>query len=817
MLIALIAVSAAVYAIDKPYSYRIPPNLYVQPGMRVMLPFGRANRRCEGLVLALKDGDDAGLKAIDSVLDETPVLSESFLRLAAFVRDRYFCTFYDAIKAMLPAGLWFDTSVFFEIVDPESDFAAEIKRQPTALQVMNTLSDLGGKAELSALKKQFPDEDKLQKALHYLLKKEWIRSNTDFSRRIHDKTEQIAVLAVSAEEAMQYAERRKASAPLQYEVLKLLCAVGRGSTKEICYLTGASMATIRRLEKGGLLSLATREVFRSPIQDYVKPAQPLQLNEAQQAVFDGLLAQSQQPQPCAALLYGVTGSGKTAIYIQLIQQMLKQNKSAILLVPEIALTPQLIQLLMSHFGREVAVLHSALRVSERYDEWKRIRLGEARVVIGTRSAVFAPVQNLGVLIVDEEQEHTYKSENTPRYHAREIALYRGSKEQALVLLGSATPSLETMYLAKTGKYRLYTLSSRYNGKQLPQVEIVDLKQELHRGNGSCISRTLQDALEDTIDADRQSILFLNRRGAGRHLICVECGEVPSCDRCSVSLTYHAANHRLMCHYCGYSIPVPDRCPRCGGHLKSVGIGTQRVEQELHRLFPETPVLRMDADTISATNSHEDVLERFQKEKIPILIGTQMVTKGLNFENVTLVGVVDADMSLYVDHYRAAETTFSLITQVVGRSGRGAHAGRAIIQSMTPEHSVIQLAAAQDYDQFYDLEITLRMLQHCPPFGDLFTVTFCGPFEDRTIASAGMFRNMLENALRNPAYQTLRIRILGPAPAAIAKINNTYRYRMTLYCTNQKSIRQLLSYSLQQLSKDPRNKGITAYIDVNSYE
>ena len=816
-MIALIAVSAAVYAIDKPYSYRIPDGLTVQPGVRVMVPFGRSNRRCEGMVLACQTGDDGGLKAIDAVLDETPVLSEAFLRLAAFVRDRYFCTFYDAIKAMLPAGLWFDTAVYFEVVQPEQDFAAQIKRQPVALQVMGALSDLGGRAELGVLRKQFPDGEKLQNALNYLLKKEMIRSNTDFSRRIQDKTEQIAVLAVPAEEAMQYAERRRSAAPLQYEILKLLCAAGRGSTKELSYLTGASMATIRRLEKLGYVSLTVQEVFRSPVPDYVKPAAPLELNNEQQAAFQGLLAQSLQPQPGAALLYGVTGSGKTAVYIQLIRQTLDRGKSAILLVPEIALTPQLIQLLMSHFGREVAVLHSALRVSERYDEWKRIRCGEARVVIGTRSAVFAPVQELGLLIVDEEQEHTYKSENTPRYHAREVALYRGLKEQALVLLGSATPSLETMYQAKTGIYHLYTLSSRYNGRQLPQVDIVDMKQELRQGNGSCLSRPLQAAIAETTAAGRQSILFLNRRGAGRHLICVDCGEVPSCARCSVSLTYHAANQRLMCHYCGYSQPAPERCPHCGGHLKSVGVGTQRVEQELHRLFPDMAVLRMDADTISATNSHEAVLERFQREKIPVLVGTQMVTKGLNFENVILVGVVDADTSLYVDHYRAAETTFSLITQVVGRSGRGTHTGRAMIQTMTPEHSVVQLAAGQDYDQFYELEITLRQLQRCPPFGDLFTVMFLGPYEECTMAAAAAFRNQLQSALRNPAYGSLEVRILGPAPAAVTKVNNTYRYRMTVYCANCKSIRQLLSYSLQLFAKDSKNKGITAYIDVNSYE
>ena len=472
---------------------------------------------------------------------------------------------------------------------------------------------------------------------------------------------------------------------------------------------------------------------------------------------------------------------------------------------------------MSHFGKDVAVLHSGLRVTERYDTWKRIRQGKANVVIGTRSAVFAPVERLGLMIVDEEQEHTYKSENSPRYHAREVAIYRGAKNRALVLLGSATPSLESMYLARSGVYTLLQLPERYNGKQLPAVELIDMKQELRDGNAMSLSRPLRQALAENIDQGRQSILFLNRRGASRCLICVDCGQVPMCPRCSVSLTYHLTNHRLMCHYCGHSEPLPDRCPSCGGHLKAVGTGTQRVEDELHQLFPGVPTLRMDADTISASNRHETVLERFQKENIPVLIGTQMVTKGLNFENVTLVGVVDADMSLYVDHYRAAETTFSMLTQVIGRSGRGSKPGRAMIQTMTPEHTVLCLAAQQDYDRFYELEITLRYLQKAPPYGDIFTVLFIGPYEGQTLAGAACFRRMLEAALQSPAYREIPMEILGPSPATVSKINNTYRDRITLKCQNQRPVRRLLAYLLQKFAKDKQSKGITAFADINSYE
>lgn len=787
------------------------------PGMRVIVPFGRGNRRSEGLVLSVSDTDADGLKAIERALDETPVLSETQIRMAAFLRERYFCTFYDAIKAMLPAGLWFRTQEQFVLTDKPVDMEALKEISEESRQVMQYLRDHGGCVDASVLYEAFSDRRLAENALFYLKKHGIVASNVDFDRRIHDKTEKIATLAVSAEEAMVFANRKMRSAPMQYEVLKLLCAIGSGSTKEICYLTGASMDTVRRLEELGYLELSVREVFRCPLPDMVKQAEPMELNRQQEMVFSQLLQQSQEVKPGVSLLYGVTGSGKTAVYIRMIEQTLKQGRSAILLVPEIALTPQLLKLLMGYFGREVAVLHSALRVSERYDEWKRIKNGQARVIVGTRSAVFAPVDDLGLLIVDEEQEHTYKSENAPRYHAREIAIYRGSRSNALVILGSATPSLESMYSAKSGIYRLYNLRERYNGRELPDVNLVDMRQELKNGNSGSISSYLQSALRENIDAGQQSILFLNRRGASRCMICVDCGEVIMCPRCSVSLTYHTVNQRLMCHHCGYSQPAEYYCKKCSGHLKTIGTGTQRIQQELERLFPGTETLRMDADTISASNSHDVLLSRFEKEHIPILIGTQMVTKGLNFENVTLVGVVDADSALYADHYRASETTFSMLTQVIGRSGRGHRAGRAIIQTMTPEHSVIQLAARQDYDSFYDLEITLRQLQKAPPFSDVFTVMFMGINEGQVAVSAKNFREMLEQYLQSEMYAGISATLLGPAPAAISKVNNTYRYRITLHCANQRPVRQLLAHLLQTFAKNKENKGVSAFVDINAYE
>ncbi len=816
-MIVSVAVSAAVFAIDKPYSYRVPDGMDPKPGMRVFVPFGRGNRQCEAMVLSVSQEEPDGLKAIEGVLDDAPVLSEEGLRLAAFLRERYFCTFYDAAKAMLPAGIWFQTEEAYVLTDTVSNCNELTEHSPLAASIMKELVDRGGRLEASFVAEHFPDGDAVKKAITLLKKKKYISSSLDFTRKVHDKTEKIASLHTSAEEAMAYARRKRRSAPLQYEVLKLLTAIGSGSTKEICYLTGATMATLNRLEALGYLSYSLRPVFRSSLPDTVTPAEPICLNEKQKTVYDGLAAQSALDKPGVSLLYGVTGSGKTSVYLRLIQNALDHGKTALYLVPEISLTPQLVQLLMSHFGREVAVLHSALRVSERYDTWKKIRENKAKVVIGTRSAVFAPLENLGVIVVDEEQDHSYKSENTPRYHAREVAIYRGSKAGSLVVLGSATPSLESMYLSKNGTYTLHVLSERYNGKALPQVELVDMKQELRSGNSTSISKPLQKAIRENLDAGRQSILFLNRRGAGRYMICVDCGEVPMCPRCSVSLTYHRANGRLMCHYCGHSQTVPDRCPHCGGKLKTVGTGTQKVEQELQVLFPGTEILRMDADTVTASNSHEAMLERFQKENIPILLGTQMVTKGLNFENVTLVGIVDADMSLYVDHYRGAETTFSLLTQVIGRAGRGEQTGRALIQTMTPEHTVMQLAAQQDYDRFYDLEITLRQLQNAPPHKDVFTITFVGIFESNTVSAAGMFRQMLISSLQTASYRDMAVDILGPSPCAITKVNNAYRYRLVIHCSNSRSMRLLLAHLLREFAKNKNCRGITAFADINAYE
>ena len=809
-MVAKIAVSAATFAIDKPYSYWVPEGVSVKPGMRVTVPFGRGNRSCEGVVLSVEQGKPEGLKAIACVLDSEPVLSDRMLRLAGFMRERYFCTVYDAVRAMLPGGLNFRSEDTFYLTGDRS-WEGKALRKPGAAELLGLLAELGGQGGESLLRQAVPEEDFIP-AVQYLLKKKWITAQTDFYRRASDRSEQVATLAASVEEAMEYAARRPKSAAMQAAVLKLLCDLGTVSVKELCYFTGASTATVRRLRDLGYVSLENREVLRCR---QIRPAQVdtnFELSPEQQAAYEGLSAQLGEEKPGVALLYGVTGSGKTSVYIRLIQRCMEQGKTAMLLVPEIALTSQLLALMAAHFGEQVAVLHSSLPMAERYDQWKRVRSGDAKLVVGTRSAVFAPCEAPGLIILDEEQEHSYKSENAPRYHAREIALWRGLKQNALVVLGSATPSVETLYHAKQGTYRLYRLAQRYNRRSLPDVQIVDMKEELKEGNDTSFSLPLQQAIRDTAAQGKQTILLLNRRGNSRALVCVDCREAPECPRCEARLTYHSANERLMCHYCGFSRPVPQRCS-CGGPLKKIGTGTQKAQQELTQLFPDLEIARMDADTVSAVNTHEKILEHFRKDRVPVLIGTQMVAKGLDIPNVTLVGVLDGDLSLYSGDHRAAETTFNMLTQVVGRAGRGESPGTAVIQTMQPEHTVLKLAARQDHESFYDLEIGLRQMQSLPPFGDVLTVTFTGQDEAKVLRGAVKFRDSLAAYVQQTGEGT----VLGPAPCAVPKINYLFRYQITLRRRLDKPLRGVVAELLRQFAKDGMNRGVSAFADVNGLD
>ena len=819
--IAKIAVAAATYAIDRPYDYLVPDGLTetLKPGMRVAVPFGAGNRVSDGIVLSCKEqpaSEDKKLKFILAQLDRDVMLSEDFIHLALWMRDRYFCTVYDAARIMLPAGLWFSLKDCWRIasgVDRERAYDAA-GASKLAARLVELLFANDGWAEVGQIRLAFGTSDP-NPAIKLLCEKGIIESEASAARGIGDKTELVAELVIAPEDALAFITPKRKRAPLQYNVVETLCALGQASAKELCYFTGASMSTLRSLEKANVLELSKREVFRRPeVPSVAAPADPIALSELQSIAYEGLKGLASSGDPEAALLYGVTGSGKTLVYIKLIQALCDQGKSVIMMVPEIALTPQLVERFVGYFGDRVALLHSSLSAGERYDEWKRVKNGEATVVIGTRSAVFAPVHNLGAIILDEEQEPSYKSEQTPRYHAREIAKYRCVRDNALLLMGSATPTVETMYHARQGRYKLFELNRRFNEQDLPQVEIVDMKKELRQGNGGCISKGLYSALHETIERGEQAILFLNRRGANRMVTCGECGQIPTCPRCSVKLTYHSANNRLMCHYCGHSQVLPKYCPECDGLLNFVGAGTQKAEEELKALFPDAEILRMDTDTVTASNSHEAILDRFRKKKIPILLGTQMVAKGLDFENVTLVGVLAADQSLYTEDYRAGERTFSLLTQVVGRAGRGSKKGRALIQTYTPENDVILSAAEQNYEAFYEQEIRMRGMRERPPFGDVLMIGASGPEETAVLRGCVRLRDALNEVLKKPEYASASYRLLGPAPAPIAKVNNRYRYRLILGVENTKEIRHLVAHMLRMALSDKQNRGVSFFADFD---
>ena len=808
-----VAVSAAPYSIDKPYSYLVPESLAAAvPGVRVMVPFGRGNKESEGLILArVQEPKLPGSKAIRQILDPEPVLDKAGIDLALWMRGRYFCTVFEAVKTILPAGLWYGLREIWSLaMEPEAARSAAVGI-PGAWQVLDLLEKQGSKADIRVLRDALGDG--AEKPLKAMKKAEILTCETDAKRKIADKSHRMVELAVNTEDAYALTEPKRRSAPARYEVVNFLATAGRTPAAEVSYYTGASSRTLKTMEKAGLIAFSEEEELRVPSLDDVEPGPEIVLNEEQQRAFEEILGRVQAAKPSVTLLHGVTGSGKTQVYLRLVQETLALGKTAMVLVPEIVLTPQMMRKFSSYFGSRVAMLHSSLKMTERYDQWKRIRRGEVDVVLGTRSALFAPLKNLGLIIMDEEQEGSYQSENVPRYDAREVAKYLCVREKAALVFGSATPTVETAWAAEQGSYQKALLRRRYNENALPEVLIADLRQEILNGNPGLISTPLRQELEKNLAAGEQSILFLNRRGSSRMLLCGECGYVPQCPRCSTAMTYHSANGRLMCHYCGHSEPAADTCPECGGWMKHVGAGTQKVEEELRELFPEAGILRMDADTTAG--GHEEILQTFERERVPILLGTQMVAKGLDFENVTLVGVLSADISLYVDNYRAAERTFSLLTQVVGRAGRGGKTGRAVIQTYTPGNDVIRCAARQDYDAFYESEIRMRRLRRYPPFADLFTVTVSGTEEGRVLRAAVSVRETLRQLCRRPELAAGEPEVLGPAPAPVVKVNNRFRYRCTLVGKNDKATREMLAWLQKDFAKDSANRGMNLFVDHNA--
>ena len=808
--ICAVALDAATYAIDKLYSYRVPDELreQVQIGTRVLVPFGFGNKRAEGVVLGFrKDTGEYRLKPVVEALDEQPVLTPEQLKLAAWMRERLYCTYFDCVRAMLPAGLWFKRNETYTLVS-DADLDALHGREGDEGEVLRLFDTAGQTLSLTEIRERLGKG--AGRTLDALAGEGILTYHSNTIQKTGDKTEKMLALDMASGEAMNRVRRSAA----RQDVVSALADGIWMSQKELSYMTGASDAALRDMVKKGILRARYEERMRAPDFSDVPRAVPPVLSAQQQEAYDGMASLMDEGKPRAALLFGVTGSGKTQVYLRLIAHALETGKSAIVLVPEIGLTPQVLRQFAAQFGDEVAVLHSALSAGERYDSFKKIKTGRARVVIGTRSAVFAPVRDLGVIIIDEEQDGAYKSEQTPRYHARDVAKYRAVQANALLVLGSATPSVETYYGAQQGKYPVFRLTERFLGAGLPEVLISDMRGQTRAGRGGIIGADLEHELLDTLDRGRQAILFLNRRGNSRVIGCAMCGWVPECPNCSTNLTYHSASGRAMCHYCGASVKITGTCPVCGGdQLFTETPGTQKVEEELHERFPDARVLRMDADTMTAKGAHEKLFSAFAKGEADILLGTQMVTKGLDFENVTLVGVLDADQSLYAQDYRARERTFSLITQVAGRAGRRFDTGRAVIQTYSPTHPVILTAARQDYEKFYESEMETREALRCPPVCGFTVLTATGEVEQQVLKSLLALKNRLLSLMEGQ-YADVKAPVLGPAAAQVVRVMGRYRYHLTMRSKENARFRSLVSGVLREFMLDSRNRGVTVFADSN---
>lgn len=805
--VAAVAVENSAFSFDKPFSYLLGDE-ECSPGCRVLVPFGRGNKCRQGVVLAVSSyyGEEK-LKRISQVIDEAPVLNDEMLKLVEWLKERTFCTYFEAAKAVLPSGMCHRTVTTYTAVPNVGldDCSADEKQiyifllsQKGYVEGERLLKKLGFTTEISLLEK--------------MVKKGLLIRNFDSVRKTGDLTVKTVRLTEGGREILETTEKLTKK---QLEVLDVLNDIGTVSVKELCYFTGFTASVVQALEKKGLVEIFDNEIYRDPYENKTVTPQreEIILNDEQQKAFENMLGQYSSGEGGASLLYGVTGSGKTVVYLRLIDEMLDRGKNVIVMVPEIALTPQTLNLFMNRYGREVAVFHSALSAGQRLDEWKRVRNENVRIVVGTRSAVFAPLENLGLIIIDEEQEHTYKSEQTPRYGAKDVARFRCAYHKALLVFSSATPSIETFAKAQAGQYTINRLTKRYSSSVLPEVRIVDMLTEA-LSQSSNFSEELRSRLQYNLENGRQSILLINRRGYNTFAECRACGHVLTCPSCSISMTYHHANGRLMCHYCGYSEPFTEICPECGSHdVRYSGTGTQKIEDELATLFPEARILRMDADSTMGRYSHENKLKDFADGKYDILLGTQMVAKGLDFENVTLVGVINADQQLNNDDFRSQERTFDLLTQVVGRAGRGRYEGTAVIQTCNPENDVIQIAARQDYDAFFKDELKTRKMLIYPPYCDICLIGFIGENEPKVRVASQKFTDKLKEKLGGE-YNDLKIIALGPMTARVSKISNKFRYRLILKCKNTKRFRALMNELLKYTGTDRAYNDVSVYIDIN---
>lgn len=804
---AKIAVEKAAYSFDKAFDYAIPEAFLHKAvaGVRVLVPFGRGNKKRQGIIVSVEEGDCEGLKEIISLLDDEPVLSDEMLKTAAFMKEHCFCTYYDAVKTMLPAGVNYKITTLYGAKD-ESEFSFE-ELSDEEKRIYNYLFSKRKAQKSEALLEAFGYDNNA--VFEKLVEKGALYKSDEAFRRVNDAVTKMAAVSPDADASAHKLTEK------QQRVFELLEMAGTTSVKEICYFTGVTSAVLDSLCKKGLIYFYDEEVFRIKTREKDNNIPEIVLSDEQQRACDSLYHEYSDPAPHVSLLYGVTGSGKTSVFLSLIERVIDDGRGIIVMVPEISLTPQFVSQFSKRFGDQIAVFHSALSLGERLDEYKRVKQGKAKIVIGTRSAVFAPFENLGLIIMDEEQEYSYKSESAPRYHARDIAKFRCSYNNALLVLSSATPSVETYYYAQHGRYSLNVLSQRYGSATLPEVIVSDMNEEIQKGNPTGFSDILLENISYNLEHKKQSILLLNRRGYNTFVTCRSCGEAVTCPNCSISLTYHSANNRLMCHYCGYSVPYTDECPSCHSHsLRFGGSGTQRAEKDISEIFPEARILRMDTDATSSKSSYEKMINAFSNGEYDILVGTQMVAKGLDFPNVTLVGVLNTDRMLYADDYRSYERTFSLLTQVVGRSGRGESKGIAVVQTFTPDNLIISMAANQDYNAFYETEISIRKAMLYPPFADICLVGFVGEKQTNTLKGANAFlKQFIE--LAKSDYPDLPLRILGPSPALVVKVSNKFRYKIIIKCKNNTKFRALLSQVLAKFGSNKEFSGVTAYADMNA--
>ncbi len=799
-LVAGVAVEKTAASFDELFSYTVPQELAekVCVGARVAVPFGRSNKTRAGVIFTLSEAENDGkLKNIISIADDGIILDEEMLKLCGYLKETTFCTYYDAVRTMLPAGLSIKAEEKYALAAKYSAEGLSEKENALLTQLL-----LSGKKEFGTLL-SLPENKRTAESLTekgIFVKTELIK------RRIGDSTERI--VSLTGRDAAEI----KLS-PKQKKVLETLCEAGAASVKELCYLCGVTEAVVKNLAAKDLLEINEEEASRALSKDAVSTVKlsDIVFSPMQQKTYDGIKELMDTGKPQCALLHGITGSGKTSVFIKLIEYARDSGKTAILMIPEISLTPQTVGKFQSLFGNTVAIIHSGLSLGQRADEYKRIRRGEAKIVIGTRSAVFAPVKNIGIIVMDEEGEHTYKSEMSPRYHARDVAKQRCFHHNALLLLASATPSFDSYNNALSGKYHLFEMNERYSDAKLPDVKMIDMRIEAENGNRGNFSEELLCELKYNLEKGEQSMLLLNRRGYHTYANCISCGAVVECPNCGVPLTYHKVNGSVICHICGFHKAMPRACEKCGSnYIYQSGTGTQRIEDEIKEFFPNARVLRMDADTTMSKFSYEKRFREFRNNEYDIMIGTQMIAKGLDFENVTLVGVLLIDRSLYAGDYLGYEKTFSLVTQVVGRCGRGAKAGRAFIQTFTPDHYVLELAAQQNYKEFYAQETEVRKALIFPPYCDICMFGFSSHNEAAVKKAAEKFFGML----KAEADRARDIPVIMLGPTMNGRINNTYRAKIIIKCRNSRPLRDILRRVMTAAYKDTDFKEVGFFADFN---